>query len=50
MLLFVVASACPSPIEGMEGNREFFLHLRQGGAAPMERSALQGLVERAVRG
>jgi 23S rRNA (cytidine1920-2'-O)/16S rRNA (cytidine1409-2'-O)-methyltransferase len=47
---FVVASACPSPIEGMEGNREFFLHLRHGGAAPMGRSALEGLLERAVRG
>ena len=28
---FVVAGACPSPIEGMEGNREFFLHLRTSG-------------------
>jgi len=25
----VVAGACPSPIAGMEGNREFFLHLRR---------------------
>jgi 23S rRNA (cytidine1920-2'-O)/16S rRNA (cytidine1409-2'-O)-methyltransferase len=47
---FIVASACPSPIEGMEGNREFFLHLRAGGAAKMEPGALASLLEKAVRG
>ncbi len=30
---FAVAGACPSPIAGMEGNREFFLHLRTQGPA-----------------
>jgi hypothetical protein len=46
----VVTSACPSPIEGMEGNREFFLHLRASGAPPMERGAFLRLLERTVRG
>ena len=46
---FVVASACPSPIQGMEGNREFFLHLRAGGTA-LDRVALSLLLERTVRG
>jgi hypothetical protein len=26
-----VRAACPSPITGSEGNREFFLHLALGG-------------------
>lgn len=47
---FVVAGACPSPIAGMEGNREFFLHLQTGGAAPMSADALDALLERTVRG
>jgi 23S rRNA (cytidine1920-2'-O)/16S rRNA (cytidine1409-2'-O)-methyltransferase len=46
---FVVASACPSPIEGMEGNREFFLHLRAGDGERMDAGALAGLLERTVR-
>jgi 23S rRNA (cytidine1920-2'-O)/16S rRNA (cytidine1409-2'-O)-methyltransferase len=29
---YAVRGACPSPITGSEGNREFFLHLRAGGA------------------
>jgi 23S rRNA (cytidine1920-2'-O)/16S rRNA (cytidine1409-2'-O)-methyltransferase len=29
---YVVTGVCPSPIRGTEGNREFFLHLRTGGA------------------
>jgi 23S rRNA (cytidine1920-2'-O)/16S rRNA (cytidine1409-2'-O)-methyltransferase len=27
---YAIVGACPSPITGTEGNREFFLHLRQG--------------------
>ncbi|HVR72145.1 MAG TPA: TlyA family RNA methyltransferase [Vicinamibacteria bacterium] len=30
-LAYAVVGACPSPITGAEGNREFFLHLRPGG-------------------
>jgi len=30
---YVVRAACPSPILGAEGNREFFLHLRREGDA-----------------
>jgi hypothetical protein len=29
---YAIVGACPSPITGAEGNREFFLHLRTGGA------------------
>jgi 23S rRNA (cytidine1920-2'-O)/16S rRNA (cytidine1409-2'-O)-methyltransferase len=47
---FVVTSACPSPIEGMEGNREFFLHLRASGAPSMDAGALERLLEGTVRG
>jgi 23S rRNA (cytidine1920-2'-O)/16S rRNA (cytidine1409-2'-O)-methyltransferase len=47
---FVVIAACPSPIEGMEGNREFFLHLRASGAPRPETAALESLLQRAVRG
>ena len=46
---FAVAGACPSPIAGMEGNREFFLHLRTDGP-PTAAAALDELTERAVRG
>jgi 23S rRNA (cytidine1920-2'-O)/16S rRNA (cytidine1409-2'-O)-methyltransferase len=28
---YAIVGACPSPITGAEGNREFFLHLRPGG-------------------
>jgi len=40
--------ACPSPITGAEGNREFFLHLRPsgGGLADEEREALMHSVAR----
>jgi 23S rRNA (cytidine1920-2'-O)/16S rRNA (cytidine1409-2'-O)-methyltransferase len=47
---FAVLAACPSPIEGMEGNREFFLHLRTGGDPPSGAPGLDGLLERTVRG
>jgi 23S rRNA (cytidine1920-2'-O)/16S rRNA (cytidine1409-2'-O)-methyltransferase len=30
---YVVRAACPSPLRGAEGNREFFLHLRRDGAS-----------------
>jgi 23S rRNA (cytidine1920-2'-O)/16S rRNA (cytidine1409-2'-O)-methyltransferase len=40
-----VVAACPSPIRGGEGNREFFLHLRRG-APPLPGSDLEALVER----
>jgi 23S rRNA (cytidine1920-2'-O)/16S rRNA (cytidine1409-2'-O)-methyltransferase len=43
-----VAGACPSPIEGTEGNREFFLHLRRGGALPAP-GRLEEWIEEAVR-
>jgi 23S rRNA (cytidine1920-2'-O)/16S rRNA (cytidine1409-2'-O)-methyltransferase len=29
---YAIVGACPSPVAGAEGNREFFLHLRPGGA------------------
>ncbi len=44
---FSVVAACPSPITGSEGNREFFLHLRAGGIA-IPQGALDALVERAT--
>ena len=45
-----VVGACPSPIAGMEGNREFFLHLRTAGVGPMEARTLEELLARTVRG
>jgi 23S rRNA (cytidine1920-2'-O)/16S rRNA (cytidine1409-2'-O)-methyltransferase len=36
-----VMAACPSPIRGAEGNREFFLHLVAGGASPLAGDALE---------
>jgi 23S rRNA (cytidine1920-2'-O)/16S rRNA (cytidine1409-2'-O)-methyltransferase len=42
-----VLGACPSPITGAEGNREFFLHLRPLAPA-LGASALDALVERAT--
>jgi 23S rRNA (cytidine1920-2'-O)/16S rRNA (cytidine1409-2'-O)-methyltransferase len=42
-----VLGACPSPITGAEGNREFFLHLRTGAPA-LSPPALAALVERAT--
>ena len=47
--MFVVRGACASPIHGMEGNREFFLHLRTD-AAPMSAAALAELLEGVVAG
>jgi 23S rRNA (cytidine1920-2'-O)/16S rRNA (cytidine1409-2'-O)-methyltransferase len=42
-----VRDACPSPITGAEGNREFFLHLSRGGpSVPLE--DLETLVRKAV--
>jgi 23S rRNA (cytidine1920-2'-O)/16S rRNA (cytidine1409-2'-O)-methyltransferase len=45
---YAVAGACASPIAGMEGNREFFLHLRMGGA-PLDADRLSAMIEDAVR-
>jgi 23S rRNA (cytidine1920-2'-O)/16S rRNA (cytidine1409-2'-O)-methyltransferase len=45
-----VIAACPSPIAGMEGNREFFLHLRTGSARTMEATTLDDLLARTVQG
>jgi 23S rRNA (cytidine1920-2'-O)/16S rRNA (cytidine1409-2'-O)-methyltransferase len=45
-----VVAACPSPIAGMEGNREFFLHLRTGTTPVMPAAALEGLLVRTARG
>jgi 23S rRNA (cytidine1920-2'-O)/16S rRNA (cytidine1409-2'-O)-methyltransferase len=30
-LAYAIVGACPSPITGAEGNREFFVHLRPSG-------------------
>ena len=46
---FVVVDAAPSPIEGMEGNREFFLHLRTGGP-PLGPDDLEARLRAAVSG
>jgi 23S rRNA (cytidine1920-2'-O)/16S rRNA (cytidine1409-2'-O)-methyltransferase len=40
-----LVAATPSPLVGPAGNREFFLHLRQGGSA--DRSLLEAAVEEA---
>jgi len=42
-----VCAACPSPITGAEGNREFFLHLRRDGDA-LNPGALEALIVRTV--
>jgi 23S rRNA (cytidine1920-2'-O)/16S rRNA (cytidine1409-2'-O)-methyltransferase len=42
-----VLGACVSPIEGTEGNREFFLHLRVG-APPLAETELAATVDAAV--
>jgi 23S rRNA (cytidine1920-2'-O)/16S rRNA (cytidine1409-2'-O)-methyltransferase len=44
---YAVLGACPSPITGAEGNREFFLHLRKGGPG-LEAPALEAAVTRVV--
>jgi 23S rRNA (cytidine1920-2'-O)/16S rRNA (cytidine1409-2'-O)-methyltransferase len=42
-----VGGACPSPVTGAEGNREFFLHL-VAGAAPLAEEELLEVVRKAV--
>ncbi len=42
-----VRGACPSPLPGAEGNREFFLHLVPG-AVPLTADALAAVVGKAV--
>jgi 23S rRNA (cytidine1920-2'-O)/16S rRNA (cytidine1409-2'-O)-methyltransferase len=44
---YCVVGACPSPITGAEGNREFFLHLRREGPS-LEGAGLEAAVEGAV--
>ncbi|HET8647766.1 MAG TPA: SAM-dependent methyltransferase, partial [Vicinamibacteria bacterium] len=44
---FAVRAACPSPITGAEGNREFFLHLRLG-PPPTPPEAIDAMIEAAV--
>jgi 23S rRNA (cytidine1920-2'-O)/16S rRNA (cytidine1409-2'-O)-methyltransferase len=44
---FGVVGACPSPLTGAEGNREFFLHLRAGAFA-LPLAAIDAVVERAT--
>jgi 23S rRNA (cytidine1920-2'-O)/16S rRNA (cytidine1409-2'-O)-methyltransferase len=44
---YALLGACPSPITGAEGNREFFLHLREGGTG-LEPAALEAALQRAV--
>jgi 23S rRNA (cytidine1920-2'-O)/16S rRNA (cytidine1409-2'-O)-methyltransferase len=46
---YAVAAACASSITGTEGNREFFLHLVDGGAPPPE-SVVSDIVGKAVGG
>jgi 23S rRNA (cytidine1920-2'-O)/16S rRNA (cytidine1409-2'-O)-methyltransferase len=46
---FVVRGACASPIAGMEGNREFFLHLRTDGPA-LSAEKMDALLSSVVRG
>jgi 23S rRNA (cytidine1920-2'-O)/16S rRNA (cytidine1409-2'-O)-methyltransferase len=44
---YVVRGACPSPIAGAEGNREFFLHLGLSGP-PLAAVALDAMMARVV--
>jgi 23S rRNA (cytidine1920-2'-O)/16S rRNA (cytidine1409-2'-O)-methyltransferase len=44
-----VGGACPSPVPGAEGNREFFLHLVRGGAR-LGADALETALRKAVEG
>ncbi len=44
---YVFRGACPSPITGAEGNREFFLHLRPGGAG-LATEQVEACLEKAV--
>jgi 23S rRNA (cytidine1920-2'-O)/16S rRNA (cytidine1409-2'-O)-methyltransferase len=43
-----LTAACPSPITGAEGNREFFLHLVRDGA-PLAGPLFEAMLEEAVR-
>ena len=45
---YAVRAACPSPLPGSEGNREFFLHLCHGGE-PLAASSLRALLRKAVQ-
>ena len=45
-----VVAACPSPIAGMEGNREFFLHLRTHAARVLAPAEIEELLVRTARG
>lgn len=47
---FGVRGACPSPITGAEGNREFFLHLATSPSGCLVGDALDGAIEEAVHG
>jgi len=47
---FGVRGACPSPITGAEGNREFFLHLAPSPSAGLDGEALDRAIEEAVHG
>jgi len=44
---YAIAGACPSPIEGATGNREFFLHLRRDGAI-LKARAFDAMMARAL--
>ena len=44
---YVVRGVFPSPVKGVEGNREFFLHLACGGE-PLSADAFQAALRRAV--
>jgi 23S rRNA (cytidine1920-2'-O)/16S rRNA (cytidine1409-2'-O)-methyltransferase len=44
---YAVRGACPSPVTGATGNREFFLHLVAGGE-PLAPDTLQQLLRKAV--
>ncbi|HXY38437.1 MAG TPA: TlyA family RNA methyltransferase [Vicinamibacteria bacterium] len=45
---YAVRAACPSPLPGSEGNREFFLHLARDGE-PLAAPALRALLRKAVQ-
>ncbi len=47
---FGVRGACPSPITGAEGNREFFLHLAPAPSGCLDGEALDRLLGEAVHG
>jgi 23S rRNA (cytidine1920-2'-O)/16S rRNA (cytidine1409-2'-O)-methyltransferase len=46
---YAVRGACPSPITGAEGNREFFLHLVPEGVS-LAPERIEDLVRKAVEG